>query len=67
MIGLILGFVGSAALNRAVASFLYETSPFDPLTYVAVTVLLFAVTNAATLTPARRAARIDPMAALREQ
>ncbi|HEY1303232.1 MAG TPA: ABC transporter permease [Vicinamibacterales bacterium] len=67
LIGLALGFVGSLALSRTVASFLYQTSPLDPLTYVAVTVVLFAVTAAATLTPARRAARIDPMAALREQ
>lgn len=67
LIGLLLGFAGSLALSRTVASFLYETSPLDPLTYVAVTVLLFAVTAAATLTPARRAARIDPMAALRDR
>jgi putative ABC transport system permease protein len=67
VIGLILGFAGSVALNRTVTSFLDETSPFDPLTYVAVTFLLFTVTTAATLIPARRAARIDPMAALRDQ
>jgi predicted permease len=67
MIGLGIGLAGSVALSRAVAAFLYETSPFDPLTYLAVAVLLFLVTTAATLTPARRAARIDPMAALRTQ
>jgi predicted permease len=67
VIGLALGLTGSVALSRTVASFLYETSPLDPLTYVAVTILLFIVTTAATLTPARRAARIDPMAALRER
>lgn len=67
VIGLAIGLVGSVALSRAVASFLYETSPFDPLTYLAVTILLLIVTTAATLTPARRAARIDPMAALRDR
>ena len=67
VVGLGIGLVGSVALSRAVASFLYETSPFDPLTYLAVTILLFVVTTAATLTPARRAARIDPMAALRDR
>ncbi len=67
VIGLGIGLMGSVALSRSVASFLYETSPFDPLTYIAVTLLLFVVTTAATLTPARRAARIDPMAALRER
>jgi ABC-type antimicrobial peptide transport system permease subunit len=66
-IGLGIGLVGSVALSRAMASFLYETSPFDPLTYLAVTILLFVVTTAATLTPARRAARIDPIAALRDR
>jgi predicted permease len=65
--GLAIGLLGSAALSRAIASFLYETSPIDPLIYAAVSLVLLGVTTAATLTPARRAARIDPMAALREQ
>jgi ABC-type antimicrobial peptide transport system permease subunit len=65
--GLALGLLGSVALGRTVAGFLYETSPFDPVIYLAVSIVLLGVTTAATLTPARRAARIDPMAALREQ
>jgi predicted permease len=65
--GLALGLLGSVALGRTVAGFLYETSPFDPMIYLAVSIVLLGVTTAATLTPARRAARIDPMAALREQ
>ena len=65
--GLGLGLIGSVALSRTVASFLYETSPLDPLTYAAIAVLLLGVTTAATLAPARRAARVDPMAAVREQ
>ena len=65
--GLGLGLVGSVALGRTISSFLYETSPFDPLILTAVAVLLLSVTTAATLTPARRAARIDPMAALNDQ
>jgi predicted permease len=67
IIGLALGLLGSAALSRTIAAFLYETSPIDPVIYVAVSALLLGVTTVATLTPARRAARIDPMAALREQ
>jgi predicted lysophospholipase L1 biosynthesis ABC-type transport system permease subunit len=67
VVGLGIGLMGSMAFSRVVASFLYETSPFDPLTYLAVTILLFVVTTAATLTPTRRAARIDPMAALRDR
>jgi predicted permease len=66
-VGLAIGMLGSMALSRAVASFLYETSPFDPLTYLAVIIVLFVVITTATLMPARRAARIDPMAALRDR
>jgi ABC-type antimicrobial peptide transport system permease subunit len=63
--GLVLGLLGSVALSRTIATFLYETNPTDPLIYVAVTLLLLAVTTVACLVPARRAARFDPMAALR--
>jgi putative ABC transport system permease protein len=64
--GLALGLAGSAALSRTMSSFLYETSALDPTIYGAVAFLLLGVTTAATLTPARRAARIDPIAALRD-
>ena len=65
--GLIAGLLGSIALSRTVATFLYETNPIDPMIYAAVTVLLLGVTTAACLIPARRAARFDPMVALRQQ
>jgi putative ABC transport system permease protein len=65
--GLILGLAGSLALSRTISTFLYETSPIDPLVYAAVAALLVGVTTVACLVPARRAARFDPMAALREQ
>jgi predicted permease len=65
--GLVLGLLGSLALSRTMATFLYETNPTDPLIYAAVTLLLLAVTTVACLVPARRAARFDPMAALRHQ
>ena len=63
--GLGIGLLGSLALSRMLSSFLYETSPLDPLIHAAVALLLLGVTTTATLNPARRAARIDPMAALR--
>ena len=66
-IGLAAGLAGSMALSRTIASFLYETSALDPLTYVAVTVVLIGVTTAACLGPARRASRVDPIAALRDE
>jgi putative ABC transport system permease protein len=65
MTGLAFGLAGALVIGRSMAAFLYETSPLDLLTFLAVPVLLIAVTIAGTLVPARRAARVDPMAALR--
>jgi predicted permease len=65
--GLALGLLGSFALSRTLATFLYETNPLDPVIYVAVPTLLLAVTAVACLVPARRASRFDPMIALRNQ
>ncbi len=63
--GLVLGLVGALAASRAVASLLYGVGAMDPATYGAVMVLLVAVTVAACLLPAWRAARVDPLLALR--
>jgi predicted permease len=63
--GLFLGAIGAFALAGTIASFLYETSPLDPLIYASVAVLLLAVTTLACLAPTRRAAGIDPLVALR--
>ncbi|MPZ21349.1 MAG: FtsX-like permease family protein [Luteitalea sp.] len=63
--GLGLGMIGALALAQTLSSFLYETSPLDPLIYIAVAALLVVVTTVACLAPAYRAARVDPMAALR--
>lgn len=63
--GLVLGLIGAFALAQTIGSFLYETSPLDPLIYAGVAVLLLAVTTLACLAPTRRAARVDPIAALR--
>ncbi|HEY7497551.1 MAG TPA: ABC transporter permease [Vicinamibacterales bacterium] len=63
--GLGLGLLGSLALSRTIGTFLYETDPFDPLIYAGVTALLLLVTTVACLAPARRAARFDPVSALR--
>lgn len=67
LIGISLGLVAGFFLARLIRSFLFETAPGDPATYVAVSVLLAAVALAACYVPARRAARIDPMAALRSE
>ena len=63
--GLVLGLLASLALGRTLSSFLYETSPLDPLIHAGVAALLLSVTTLASLVPARRASRVDPMTALR--
>jgi predicted permease len=65
VIGLTLGLGGALAATRIIRSRLYEVSPTDPLTFVCVALLLAGVALLACYLPARRAARIDPMAALR--
>ena len=65
-IGVVVGLIGSMAAARLLATLLYSTSPFDPLT-LAVTILLAAVALLACYVPARRATRIDPLSALRAQ
>jgi putative ABC transport system permease protein len=65
LIGICIGIVAGLLLTRLLQSFLYGISAADPLTFVAVTVLLLAVALAASFFPARRATRVDPMIALR--
>jgi predicted permease len=67
LIGLALGLVASAALTRVIGSLLYGTSPLDPLVFVAVSLVFAAIALLASLVPARRAARVDPMIALRAE
>jgi putative ABC transport system permease protein len=66
-IGTAIGIAGALALTRALQSQLYEVGAGDPLTFVAVTVLLFAIGTVATLVPALRATRLDPVRALRQE
>jgi predicted permease len=63
--GVSLGLVGSLALARLLASLLYSVSATDPLTFVIVALLLLCVAWLACYLPARRAARVDPIIALR--
>jgi len=65
LVGLVLGLAGALALTRLMASVLYGVSATDSLTYIGVGVLLIAVTLLACYVPARRAARLDPLIALR--
>jgi predicted permease len=65
--GLAVGMLASAAVTRLIQSMLYGTSPFDPATFVLVPIVLLAVGTAACFAPAWRAARLDPMQALRTE
>jgi len=65
VIGLVVGLGGAFFLTRVMASLLFEVSTTDPLTFVVVGVGLTAVGLLACFVPARRAARVDPMIALR--
>jgi predicted permease len=64
--GVIVGTAAAWASMRLMASMLFDVSARDPATYAAVGVLLIAVSVCAAYVPARRAARIDPLVALRE-
>jgi predicted permease len=63
--GLALGLVASVGLARVIGALLYDTSPRDPLTFMAAAGLLAAVAMAAGLVPAVRASRVDPLTAIR--
>jgi putative ABC transport system permease protein len=65
LIGLGVGLAASFALSRLMASMVYGVTTFDPVTYIGTTALLLLVAIAACYLPARRAARVDPMVALR--
>jgi predicted permease len=64
-VGLLFGILGAVALTRLLSGLLYQVRPIDPLTFVVVSLLLGAVSLVASAVPAWRAARVDPMVALR--
>jgi ABC-type antimicrobial peptide transport system permease subunit len=65
--GLMLGLLGALWLGQAGSSLLFGVTPTDPLTLITVSSLLIAVAVAACCFPARRAVKIDPIMALRQQ
>ena len=64
-VGIAIGLVVAFAVSRAVVSLLYGVSPSDPATFLGVTLVLTAVALIASVIPALRASRVDPLVALR--
>jgi putative ABC transport system permease protein len=65
--GLVVGLAGAAGVTRVLQTFLFGVTPTDPIVFAIVTLLLLAVGLMAAWLPARRAAGIDPWAALRAE
>jgi putative ABC transport system permease protein len=64
-VGIGLGLAGAAGLARYLSGMLFDLTPLDPATYMAIALLFAVVAFVASYLPARRATRIDPMVALR--
>ncbi|HTI43994.1 MAG TPA: hypothetical protein VL693_19345, partial [Vicinamibacterales bacterium] len=65
--GLVLGVIGGLAVGRVMRSLLFQVTPTDPLTLMLTLTALAAVGLVATVGPALRAARLDPLTALRTE
>lgn len=66
-VGLVIGVLGAAGFARAISTLLFGIPPFDPLTYAGVVLGLTGVALLACWVPARRAARVDPVIAMRTE
>jgi predicted permease len=66
-LGIVAGFVAAFLLTRMMSTMLIGVKPTDPATFAGMTVVFFAISAVASWLPARRAAGLDPMTALREQ
>ena len=67
VIGVVTGIAVALGVTRSLTFFLFGVSPFDPLTYGGVALLLLGAAVAATYFPARRAVNVDPIVALRSE
>ena len=66
-LGIVLGLATAVAASRLLASMLFQVRPNDPLVYLSVAVLMGAVALVAGYVPARRASKIDPLSAIRQE
>jgi putative ABC transport system permease protein len=67
LVGIVLGMVGAYALTRLIATLLFGVAPADPVTFAAVAVVFVLVAVLASYLPARRAAAVDPIIAMRAE
>jgi putative ABC transport system permease protein len=65
LLGVAVGTAGALALGRVLSSLIYEVKPTDPITFLVVTALLAVIALLASIIPAYRATKVDPMVALR--
>ena len=66
-IGVVLGYAGSLALTRSLRTLLFNVAPTDAMAFAGAALALIAVALFAALVPARRAASVDPLVALRAE
>lgn len=66
-VGVVIGLIGAAILSRYMTTLLFDVKPTDPVVYLSVAAVLVAVALLASYLPARRAARIEPLVALRDE
>jgi putative ABC transport system permease protein len=66
-LGLVLGLIGALAVSRLLSGLLFEVKPGDPMIYTGVAIVLALVTLTASYIPARRATKLDPLVALRQE
>jgi len=64
-IGVLLGIAGAIGLGRLIASKLFGLSPLDPISFIGVSIISLLAALLACYLPAKRAAKVDPMVALR--
>ncbi len=67
LVGVVIGLAGSFLLTRTIKSLLFGVTPTDPLTFLAISLLLLVTAFIASLIPARRATKVDPLVALRAE
>ncbi|HEV3331353.1 MAG TPA: FtsX-like permease family protein, partial [Bryobacteraceae bacterium] len=65
LLGVAIGTAGALALAHVLSSLIYSVRPTDPITFLAVAAILIAVAFIASIAPAYRATKVDPMVALR--